>query len=177
MSFWAQANRIRPPEYPVPEIVDLTTLIIGYGNTLRGDDGVGYQVAEAVMEWELKGVKAFPCHQLTPELAAMISSVQQVIFVDAAITPSTNLSSITWESLTPDTEAPFTTHAATPSALLALTKWLYNVTPIAYQLTIPAINFDIGETLSPTTAEGKALALTQLRRTLDQPNQDLTDQN
>jgi hydrogenase maturation protease len=26
-------------------------LVIGYGNTLRGDDGVGYQIAETVADW------------------------------------------------------------------------------------------------------------------------------
>lgn len=172
MSFWSQANRLHPPKYPAHEMVSPTILVIGYGNTLRGDDGVGYQVAEAIQAWDLDGVKALPCHQLTPELAAEIALAQQVIFVDAAIAPSSNQPDMTLESITPEVGIPFTTHAATPSALLALAKWLYDVAPIASQLTIPAHDFDMGETLSPITARGKVLALARLRMVLQHTNGD-----
>ncbi|MEO1211217.1 MAG: hydrogenase maturation protease [Cyanobacteria bacterium J06638_20] len=144
--------------------MSIATLVIGYGNTLRGDDGVGYQIAEAVLDWHIAGVHSLPCHQLTPELAADIAQAQQVVFVDAAIAPTTPPPEITLESLHPDKDLAFTTHTATPSALLALTQWLYGTTPTAYQLTIPAIAFDMGETLSPMTAKGKALALERLRQ-------------
>lgn len=145
------------------EIAPITTLVIGYGNTLRGDDGVGYRVAEAVADWQLDGVIVVPCHQLAPELAADIAEAQHVLFVDAAIASATTQPNITLEVLSPDEGVPFTTHTATPSALLALTQWLYQAKPIAYQLTIPTVSFELGEALSPITAAGKALALEQIR--------------
>ncbi|MEO1148961.1 MAG: hydrogenase maturation protease [Cyanobacteria bacterium J06638_22] len=153
-----------PSAQAVSDPVAPATLVIGYGNTLRGDDGVGYQVAEAVLDWHLARVHSLPCHQLTPELAADIAQVQRVVFVDAAIAPTTPPPEVTLEPLHPDEDLAFTTHTATPSALLALTKWLYGATPTAYQLTIPAIAFAMGETLSPMTAQGKALALERLRQ-------------
>ena len=146
------------------EIAPITTLVIGYGNTLRRDDGVGYRGAEAVADWQLERVTVRPCHQLMPELAAEIAQAQQVLFVDAAIASSAAQPHITLELLSPDEGVPFTTHTATPSALLALTQWLYQVKPIAYQLTIPTVTFDLGETLSPLTTVGKALALEQIRK-------------
>lgn len=60
-------------------------LVIGYGNELRGDDGVGPKVAEAVEAWKLAGVSVLALRQLTPELAADLAVVRRVIFVDAAL--------------------------------------------------------------------------------------------
>ena len=159
-----ETHSISPSAQAVSDPVAPATLVIGYGNTLRGDDGVGYQVAEAVLNWHLAGIHSLPCHQLTPELAADIAQVQRVVFVDAAIAPTTTPPEVTLETLHPDADLAFTTHTATPSALLALTKWLYGATPTAYQLTIPAIAFAMGEILSPMTAQGKALALERLRQ-------------
>ena len=46
------------------------TLIIGYGNPLRGDDGVGQAVARAFeAEAAIEGAEVVSCRQLTPELA------------------------------------------------------------------------------------------------------------
>jgi hydrogenase maturation protease len=60
-------------------------LVIGYGNTLRGDDGVGPRVAEAVERLQLPGVRTLICQQLSPEHAEMISQAERVVFVDAAV--------------------------------------------------------------------------------------------
>ena len=41
---------------PVPAVkIEAELLVIGYGNTLRGDDGVGPRVAEAVEKLNLPG--------------------------------------------------------------------------------------------------------------------------
>ena len=60
-------------------------LIIGYGNTLRRDDGVGPRVAEAVGKMNLPGVRTLICQQLSPEHADPVSQADIVIFVDAAV--------------------------------------------------------------------------------------------
>lgn len=60
------------------------TLIIGYGNPLRGDDGLGWHVAQrlaAVLPQHRARIEV--CHQLTPELAEPISRADLVIFIDA----------------------------------------------------------------------------------------------
>ena len=66
-------------------------LVIGYGNTLRSDDGVGAKVAAAVAELALPGVVALVLHQLTPELAETISEARAVVFVDAAVDAATEV--------------------------------------------------------------------------------------
>ena len=54
-------------------------LVIGYGNTLRGDDGVGPRVAEAVGKLNLPGVRTLICQQLSPEHAELISQARAVV--------------------------------------------------------------------------------------------------
>lgn len=60
-------------------------LIIGYGNPLREDDGIGWRAAEVLEQMLPEGsADVIRCHQLTPELAVEIESASLVIFLDAA---------------------------------------------------------------------------------------------
>lgn len=145
-------------------------LVIGYGNTLRGDDGVGYQVAEAVAEWQLPGVRSRAVHQLLPELAEAMAEVKTVVFVDAVVgNDSVALSTpleIKIQPVRAKKEASLRSHLFSPEILLILTKQLYGVTPKAYLLTIPAFDFSLGTTLSWGASTGKHLALEELKSLL-----------
>src|ERR1700730_10395204 len=59
-------------------------VVIGYGNTLCGDDGIGPNVAET-LSGEIKdgSVDFYAVRQLTPELSEAISRADAVIFIDA----------------------------------------------------------------------------------------------
>ena len=46
------------------------TLVIGYGNTLRSDDGVGVWIAGQLAVLHLPNVDVRTCHQLFPELSS-----------------------------------------------------------------------------------------------------------
>ena len=51
-------------------------LVIGYGNSLRGDDGIGPAVAQAFADEDAtECADVIVCHQLTPELAESIAAV------------------------------------------------------------------------------------------------------
>lgn len=138
-------------------------LVIGYGNTLRCDDGAGYRIAETVAEWDLPGVRSLPCHQLIPELCEAIAQSNIVIFVDAAIVPEP-ISEIALRSLQPDLTDSFTAHYASPEALLAMVSQLYQVTPTAYQILIPAIDLAFGESFSNVTENYVHIALEKIRQ-------------
>jgi hypothetical protein len=88
----------------------ITVLVIGYGNTLRGDDGVGYQVAETVAEWQLPQVRSIAVHQLLPELAADIAEVDLVIFVDAVVATAPAKQDITITPIFAGGDENFSTH-------------------------------------------------------------------
>jgi hydrogenase maturation protease len=63
----------------------VTVVVIGYGNTLRGDDGAGPAVAQAIADRALPGVRSLAVPQLTPELAEIVAEANLVVFVDAAL--------------------------------------------------------------------------------------------
>src|SRR3954471_19349710 len=60
-------------------------LVLACGNTLRGDDGVGWAIA-ALLEDDpaLAHVEVVAAHQLTPEMAEPISRAETVVFVDCS---------------------------------------------------------------------------------------------
>ncbi len=141
-------------------------LIVGYGNTLRGDDGLGPRIAEAVASWHLPNVRAISLHQLTPEVAEALASAEVVIFVDARpsdpqVEPSPN---VTFTAITaPDDDAPAATHVSDPRRLLALTRRVYGRCPQAWLISVPGVNFDFGESLSEQARRGVEVALRRIR--------------
>ena len=135
-------------------------LVIGYGNTLRSDDGVGAKVAATVAELNLPGVVALVRHQLTPELAEPVSEARAVVFVDAAVDAATE---VQVRQLEPADGARLMAHAADPRTLLALAKQLFGRCPPAWWLTIPVENLEFGEALSPLARRGHETALEKIR--------------
>jgi len=135
-------------------------LVIGYGNTLRSDDGVGPRVVEAVEGLSLPGVQTVIRGLLTPELAEPISQARCVVFVDAAVDAPTQ---VQLRSLSPGASSQIMAHAADPRTLLALARDVFAHAPTAWWLTIPAENLEIGEELSLKAQHGFAQAVAEIR--------------
>jgi len=123
-------------------------LVIGYGNTLRGDDAAGVKAAELIAKRHPE-IVCVCYHQLVPELAEQIAESDIVFFIDAqqGITqPNARLVAPSIEADQPRT------HFISPESLLALSKQLYQRIPTkAYVVGIPAFQFEFSEELSPTT--------------------------
>ncbi len=145
----------------------MKSLVIGYGNSLRGDDGVGPLVAQQVAGWKLPDVRSLSVHQLTPELAANIAEAERVFFVDACIeqrsTTELRLSQARVETIEPAEATSRLDHLWCPSVLLHLAKTLYAVEPVAYQILIPAIQFEFGQSISVIASDGFTWSLTILK--------------
>jgi hydrogenase maturation protease len=135
-------------------------LVIGYGNTLRSDDGVGPKVADAIAARNLPGIQAISCGLLTPELADPVSRADKVIFVDAAVDAPRE---VQLRELAPAESSQIMAHAADPRTLLALARDVFGHAPPAWWLTVPVDNIGIGEDLSPFAQQGFALALDRLK--------------
>ena len=58
--------------------------IVGYGNTLRGEDGFGVDVLTELQKHPLEDTKLISAFQLTPELALELQEFDEIIFIDAA---------------------------------------------------------------------------------------------
>jgi hydrogenase maturation protease len=136
-------------------------LVIGYGNSLRGDDGVGRQVAEQVAAWNLPQVSSLSVHQLTPELAELIAHTDVVLFVDASLRDGNQTEAQIERLQATDLHLP-SDHLWTANGLLQLAQLLYGASPVAYQIWIPARQFDYGTTLSATTREGLNWAVAKI---------------
>lgn len=143
------------------------TLVIGYGNTLRQDDGVGYRLAEQVETWQWPHVRAIACHQLTPELAAEMAECDRVIFVDAQ--SPTAPQPLRLVAIAPAAATLYDPHRSDPTGLLALTALSYGGYPAAYGLLIPTARMDFGETLSETASQGLKAAVAILQSQLSAP--------
>src|SRR5689334_21084303 len=109
-------------------VVDI--LVIGYGNELRGDDGLGPLVAKAVAAANISGVRVLSARQLLPEFAADLAQARRVVFVDAL--EGWNESGVEVRFLAAETATDWCTHCADPRPLLALTQAIYGQTPEAW---------------------------------------------
>jgi hydrogenase maturation protease len=134
-------------------------LVIGYGNTLRGDDGAGWQIAAALQALALPQLEVAAVHQLTPELAARLASADQVVFVDARHGMAGQ--PLAMEPLQIGAPPPPFSHQLSPQALLQLSQQLYGRRPQAWQLLIPGQAWAYREGLSAgaATAMDEAMAL------------------
>ncbi|HEY5914815.1 MAG TPA: hydrogenase maturation protease [Verrucomicrobiae bacterium] len=146
---------------PAPASPLLPLLIIGYGNTLRSDDGVGPRVVEAVAALNLPSVQTLVCALLTPELADPIARAGAVIFVDAALDAPRE---VQLRPLAPAESSQVMAHAADPRTLLALARDVFGHAPRAWWLTIPIENTGIGENLSCFAQEGMQEAIKMIRQ-------------
>ena len=136
-------------------------LVIGYGNTLRSDDGVGPKVADAVAALALPGVRALACPLLTPELADPVSRARIAVFVDAAVDAPRE---VQLRSLAPAGSSQIMAHAASPATVLALARDVFGHAPEAWWLTIPVEDLGLGEELSPLAQRGFELAVEEVKR-------------
>lgn len=141
----------------------MKTIVIAWGNTLRGDDGVALRVASLLPP----STAVLTAQQLQPELAEALRGVDRVIFVDA--THEGTPGEIRCVSVEPrDTDANLT-HRLDPSTLLAFASKLYGAHPEALQITVCGERFDLHERLSPAVAAAVPRVVAMIRDFRDSP--------
>jgi hydrogenase maturation protease len=126
-------------------------LLLACGNPLRGDDGVGGRIAEALeRDGGFSDLRIEVSHQFTPELAECVRDAELVVFVDASALIAAGQIKLEQMEVEGETARAFT-HHLTPASLMALTQALYSVQPKrAYALSVGASNFELGQRLSAT---------------------------
>jgi hydrogenase maturation protease len=128
-------------------------LVIGYGNPLRGDDGVGWRAAERLAQDAAArpGLEVIACQQLTPELAESLSHADRAVFIDAAAEGVPG--AVSREVVEPADPGPEAfSHHLEPAGLLGMAQALYGHCPDARLITVVGERFDYSETLSPGVA-------------------------
>lgn len=134
-----------------------SVLLIGYGNPLRCDDGVGQEIAKQVAAWGMPNVEAIAVHQLTPELVEALAKVEVAIFVDAYL--ATVDQEVQVRSLEVARSGMTLGHWCEPQVLLAMTQVLYSRHPQAWWVMVPGVDFELGDLLSPMARQGMESAL------------------
>jgi len=140
-------------------------LVIGFGNTLRGDDGVGTHVAGVAASWGLPGLRSLAVAQLTPEQAEPLAAAELVIFVDARL--GGRGEAIEVRSIEPSESCGTISHVSDARSMLALARAVYGCQPRAWLITIPAADFSLGERFSPIAKRSAEAALARVCTLLD----------
>jgi hydrogenase maturation protease len=149
------------------------TVIVGYGNPLRGDDGVGIRVAGLLADAGLaQGVQVIACHQLNVELAPQIAEADRLILIDACA--SGEPGTVCEEALTAapidggrgEVTSPLQ-HHVDARGLLAMAQVLYGHAPETRLFTVSGGSFEYGETLSPPVADAAAILAAQIRSIIE----------
>ncbi len=124
-------------------------LLLGYGNTLRRDDGAGVRVAELLrLRLSPRACQVMTTRQLLPEMASMLPEFEQLIFVDAQI--GGPVGQVQYQPVTPDADTSSSvTHQLSPFNLIELCAALYGDCPQAVLFSITGGDFGFGYVLSP----------------------------
>jgi hydrogenase maturation protease len=151
------ADRLRKDMFSTLEIVDhrSSIVVVGYGNPLRSDDGIGRRIAQELRSrLDTSRIQIIECHELTPEMADIIRSAMLVVFVDSAIDGFPGeMRHLRLERSSVAGSIPTLSHGRTPDALMALTANLYGVTPAAHLFTVSGSSFEYGEIFSSAVAQ------------------------
>lgn len=139
-------------------------LIIGYGDTLRSDDGAGPRVAELFAATD--GVAVRIRGQLVPELADDMRGREVVVFIDASATVAPGAVAVRRLTTTDAPKGQGLTHHVSPEGLMLLAERLYGARPAAFLVAIGAASFALGEDLSPSVAAALPEAAARVRRLL-----------
>ena len=124
-------------------------LIIGYGNVLRSDDGIGWHVTEHLAtDTRFDGVTVLQRHQLTPELSLDISRADLVALVDASQDRAAGMFTVERAEAS-EGRASTWSHRMEPGTLVALARELYGHAPEVYVVSVGVASLDVGDRLSP----------------------------
>ena len=138
------------------------TLLIGYGNPGRLDDGLGPAVAAAMAELALPGVDVDADYQLMVEDAAEIVKYEKVIFVDADVSGPEPF----WcqRLVAAEGSLSFSTHSVKPEGVLQLARDLFGAEPECWLMGIRGYEFnEFGERLSAKARENLDEAVSYLK--------------
>jgi hydrogenase maturation protease len=143
-------------------------MVLGYGNLSRGDDALGPLLLEYVENnISLDNIEIQTDFQLQIEHALDLENRQIILFVDASVECN---KAFDLGELLPARDNSYTSHAMSPSAVLAVYQEIKKQTPPpCFLLSIKGESFELGEGLSANAKDN----LVQACRLIDQLLQDI----
>lgn len=129
-------------------------LLVGYGNVMRSDDGLGWHAAGRLAEDQrFDGSVVLQRQQLTPELALDISESALVVLIDANTALAPGVFSV--KMVEPAADVPDRTwsHHVSPTTLVTIARELYGRACEVYIVSCGVQSLDIGDRLSPVVEQ------------------------
>ena len=146
--------------------------VVGYGNPMRGDDGVGQVVARRLEiepgpdQAPLSGTVVY-AHQLMPEMAEAAHYARLAVFIDAAadgrVPGSLSVSLVGATPARPGRPFSGCWQDLTPGRLLGLCCELYGESPPGMVLSVSTASTAPGYGLSPQVEAAVPLAVAAVR--------------
>jgi len=142
-------------------------IVIGIGNPLRGDDGIGWYTVDRLEEsLESREIEFTKCVELTPEFSEKISRSKFALFIDSRV--ESQEAEIKEEHIVPAEVFPaLETHRLDPAGILAFSRSLYGKIPEAIMLTVEGKSFEYGEEISLETEQRVESLLVRAREILN----------
>lgn len=131
-------------------------MLIGIGNDGRGDDALGWLFADRFADNPM--LEVVYRYQLQVEDAALISTCECVVFVDASVRDMET--GFSFQTCEPAASLHFSTHKIDPATILWLSKEIYQTTARGYVLAIQGYHWALHQGLSTLAKQNfeKALA-------------------
>lgn len=152
-------------------IVVKPILVFGYGNPGRGDDALGPELLKLLQQHstvEMEPVELLTDFQLQIEHALDLEQRQLVVFADASVSCSAPFE---FNTIKPERDHSYTTHAMSPAAVLQVYQSIKNeAPPPCFMLSIKAEQFELGEELSVAATENLRHALHFVEGLLNEPS-------
>jgi hydrogenase maturation protease len=135
------------------------TCIIGIGNPLRADDGVGAYVCELLKGKEIEGITFITTHQLDFGITEELAQFDNVVFVDASVeTSSISLMELTEEDRCP----PSFSHHLQVSMVAKLVNELFDASTRFHLCSVGSYRFGMGVSISAKARNNAHAAVTLL---------------
>lgn len=135
-------------------------ILIGIGNTLRTDDGVGAYVVAQISSNENIPIASMIVQQLTTDIIPSLLSYDQVLIIDAEL----GINTVRWQTVKEEYAGTTpSVHSLDISQFLSLARTLYNASLVITVCTIPVSDLRIGEGLSDETRTFANLAIQQIK--------------
>ena len=138
------------------------TIVIGYGNIDRADDGAAYEIINSLrthfgqkkLEDDDTGMDDLGAEpdsvflsQLVPEIMETLTGYDRIIFVDAHV--GDELDELSCVRVMPEYVSSSFTHHMMPASLLAFLHTLYRHEPECHLVSVRGYDFDFKRSLSP----------------------------
>ena len=138
-------------------------LVIGVGNTLRTDDGVGIYLCDRIEKYfgdAVRGVKTYGPEIL---LAEAVSQARSLLVIDAVEKGPPFRFVPLLPQQGPWDPGPFTSHLFSWPAILKASECLYGIFPESELLAVRGYDFGIGESMSEKCGRNADAAFTSVK--------------